>query len=176
MSKYLNIYVLFQVLNFFIFKCQENPTCSEVVPKDIKDCSKYSNGLANCCLIHNEISNSKKCLKFYNQTQYWKDPTGINWRVLCEKSIKKSYYCGINSPLQASDCSKYSTLNDTCCYAYYHEFDTQIKSYCFFYGEKRSNLSIDSSGIKVICSSSYLKFLKINIVTLIYILIFWLNA
>ena len=109
-------------------------SCSDIVPKEVSDCTKHTISGGYCCFIQTPgyYPFEKKCQtikedEYRKKKEFWDGNS--RWRMECADDIKykkKKYEkCGADHPVNAVDCWKYSDEQNSCCF-------TQVKkNWCY---------------------------------------------
>ena len=139
---------------FFLNDILSQGICGPENPVNSTDCLKtYSNSTDLCCLLSGlEVpSKFKSCIHLKSNAAFSYLTVGnLKYNVDCKGAPDYATYfpfepqystCGIQSPIQTSDCSAFDTTTTSCCMASTDAaFNYNSNVLCYYYPNKNNNL------------------------------------
>jgi hypothetical protein len=110
--------------------------CGQGTPTKKEDCTKYSDTFNYCCYMTPANGTANFCYnvaptKFQTSMKTW-NINGTNYGVDCGiQDGAMGTPCGVVNPTIYTDCTRYSTTNNSCCY---YTNATIGVNYCFWIG------------------------------------------
>ena len=110
-------------------------SCGVASPKNSTDCTQQNSMLSYCCYLTRPLGASIcqpiSPLSYQTSITSW-NLNGTNYSIKCDiKEGSTGSPCGVVGPNTYTDCTKYSTSSNSCCY---YKNSTLGANYCFWMG------------------------------------------